>query len=332
MAGHEDRLIAWLAGLPGSGDRIGDDAALLEIGGRRFALSVDTQRAGIHIPIDLDPAIAARRLLAVSLSDLAATGAEPRWALAALGVDDEAAARRFLEALVHDCNRHGLELIGGDTARPTTTGRLDAGLTVIGEVPRSATPLLRDAARPGDQLLVGGPVGESTLGLELVRQGARLKHQEVRLPPDLPPTLAPVADRVVRRHLEPAPQLDLGLILGRLAPAGAAIDVSDGLAADVGRLCRASGAGCVLREDALALPEDAGRLARHLGLDPLDLTLGGGEDYVLAFTRPAAESLPHPECRRIGRITPEPGLRLQRADGTIEPLVAAGWDHLGERT
>ncbi len=328
MAGGEDRLTGWLANLAGSGDRIGDDAALLDFGGRQLAFSVDTQRASVHIPIDLDPAAVARRLLAVSLSDLAATGAEPRWALLALGVDDEKAARRFLTALVRRNRRYGIELIGGDTARCTTPGHLDAGLTVIGEVPAGSFPLARGAARPDDDLWVGGTVGESALGLELVRRGARIVGRQPRLPDDLPPDLARAAGRVVRRHLEPRPQLELGLILGKRCPPGAAIDISDGLAVDTGRLCRASGAGCVLHEEAITLRRDARLLAGYLGLDPRDLILGGGEDYVLLFTLPPKANFHHPGCRRIGRVTRQRGMSLLRNDGVLEPLSQEGWDHL----
>lgn len=329
MAGGEDRLIAWLASFAGSGDRIGDDAVLLKLGERRYALSVDTQRAGVHIPIDLDPADAARRLLAVSLSDLAATGAAPRWMLVALGIDDEDAARRFLAALVRAGRRYEVDLIGGDTARPTTAGRLDASLTVIGEIPEEGSPLTRAAARPDDRLWIGGPVGESALGLDLVRLGGRMAKRRANLPEGLPGGLTRVASRVLRRHLEPRPQLALGLLLGRRWPAGAAIDVSDGLAADAARLCRRSGVGCELEERGLALRADAGRLAGHLDREPLELVLAGGEDYVLLFTLPPDVDFPHPGCRPIGRITTRPGLRLRRTDGTIEPLPAGGWDHLG---
>ncbi len=329
MAGGEDRLTAWLADFAGAGDRIGDDAVLLTLGGRRYALSVDTQRAGVHVPVDLDPAHAARRLLAVGLSDLAATGAAPRWMLLALGIDNEGAARRFLAALVRAGRRHGIELIGGDTARPTTPGRLDASLTVVGEIPDGGSPLTRAAARPGDRLWLGGPVGESALGLDLVRRGARIVKRRTRLPEALPGELSRVAARVLRRHLEPRPQLDLGLALGRRQPPGAAIDVSDGLAADAARLCRRSGVGCEFDEPALALRADARRLARRLDREPLDLALAGGEDYVLLFTLPPDAEFRHPGCRPAGRVVGQPGLKLRRADGTLEPLARAGWDHLG---
>ncbi len=328
MAGGEDRLTAWLANLAGSGKRIGDDAALVEVGERRFALTVDSQRANVHIPVDLDPAAAARRLLAVCLSDLAATGAEPLWTLLALGVDDEKSARRFLAALVRRGRRYGIELIGGDTARSSSPGHLDASLTVIGEVPPGGHPLTRSAARAGDELWVGGTVGESALGLELVRLGARIVGRKARLPEGTPPDLARTASRVVRRHLEPRPQLELGLTLARRSPPGAAIDISDGLAVDAGRLCLASGVGCVFEEAAIAPRSDAGRLAAHLGLDPLDLVLGGGEDYVLLFTLPANATFKHPGCRRIGHITSRPGMNLLRRDGSLDPLSAEGWDHL----
>ncbi|MDE2923475.1 MAG: thiamine-phosphate kinase [Acidobacteriota bacterium] len=330
MAGGEDRLIAWLAGFAGSGDRIGDDAVLLTLGERQYAFSVDTQRAGVHIPIDLDPADAARRLLAVSLSDLAATGAAPRWMLVALGIDDEDGARRFLTALVRAGRRFEVDLIGGDTARPTTPGRLDASLTVIGEIPKEGSPLTRAGARPDDRLWIGGPLGESALGLDLVRLGGRMAKRRAHLPAALPDGLTRVASRVLRRHQEPRPQLELGLLLGKRSPAGAAIDVSDGLAADAARLCRRSGVGCELEEGALGLRADARRLADHLSREPLELVLAGGEDYVLLFTLPPEVDFRRPGCRPIGRITTRPGLSLRRTDGTIERLTAGGWDHLSD--
>ncbi len=329
MAGSEDRLIAWLAGFADAEDRIGDDAALLTLGGRQYAISVDTQRAGVHIPIDLDPAHAARRLLAVALSDLAATGAAPRWILVALGIDDENAARRFLEALVRAGQRQGVELIGGDTARPSMPGRLDACLTAIGELPANGSPLTRGAARPDDQLWIGGPVGESALGLELVRLGARIAGARANLPEGFPDDLAGVASRALRCHLEPRPQIDLGLVLGRRQPPGAAIDLSDGLAVDAARLCRRSAVGCELDEHALALRDDARRLAHHLNRDPLDLVLAGGEDYVLLFSLPPDADFHHAGCRPIGRIVDRRDLALRRNDGTLEPLTTSGWDHLG---
>ncbi len=330
MTSGEDRLIAWLAGFAGAGSRIGDDAALLALGERRYAFSVDSQRAGVHVPIDLDPADAARRLLAVSLSDLAAAGALPRWMLVALGISDEDAARRFLAALVRAGRRYGVELIGGDTAKPTTPGRLDASLTVIGEMPEAGSPLTRDAARPDDRLWIGGPVGESAMGLELVRLGARIARRRASLPAGIPDGLTAAARRVLRRHLAPRPQLDLGLLLGRRSPAGAAIDVSDGLAVDARRLCRRSGVGCELEEGALTLRADARRLAGHLGREPLDLVLAGGEDYVLLFTLPPDVDFRHSGCRPIGCITARSGLRLRRTDGTIESLATGGWDHFSD--
>ncbi len=282
----------------------------------------------MHIPIDLDPAAAARRLLAVSLSDLAATGAEPRWALLALAVDDDKTARRFLAALVRRTRRYGIELIGGDTARPAAPGHLDASLTVIGEVPADSSPLARGAARPGDDLWLGGPVGESALGLELVRRGARIVGRKPRLPDGLPPDLTRAASRAVRRHLDPLPQLELGLILAKRTPSVSAIDISDGLAVDAGRLCRPAGAGCVLHERKVSLRPDARRLASYLELDPIDLVLGGGEDYVLLFTLPAHTEFNRPGCRCIGSITRQAGMSLLRSDGILEPLLPKGWDHL----
>lgn len=342
----EDRLTAWLRRRLGPGTLIGDDAAALpassligELGRGIVAATVDQQIEGVHFPAGLDPAVVARRLLAVNLSDLAAVGAEPVHALVALAAAPGFDHRRFLAALADSCTRHATTLAGGDLATlpaPASTSgpRLVAGLTLLGRLPAGGAWLARGAARPGDALWVGGTLGESAAGRHLVARGARLEGRRVELPAalELCGATAAAARRAVRRHLAPEPQLALGHALGRLAAARpdrppAAIDVSDGLARDLGRLCRESGAGARVDLRRLPLAPSLDQLALRLGLDPPSLALGGGEDYVLLFTLPEGDEPPVPGATRVGRVTATRGLQAT-GDGGTRPLAESGWDHL----
>ena len=327
----EDRLIGWLRrrwdGRDGELPLIGDDAALLDLGGD-WAITVDSQIAGVHYPADLDPAWVARRLLAVNLSDLAAVGAAPAFAFLALSAPQGFDARRFLSALARAARSFGIRLAGGDLAR--NPERTTATLTLLGRRPRGGKWLRRSNAYAGDRLWLGGTIGESALGQLLLAYGARPRTQrsiEIPAALDLSPALIGAARRAVLRHLAPEPQLALGTALGRL-PRAAAIDVSDGLARDLHRLCRESAVGAEINAGALPLPNRFAALAAALGKNPLEIAFGGGEDYVLLFALP--EDITPPEgftCREIGRIVAGRSIRSLRA-GRAEALPALGWDHL----
>ncbi|RMH23352.1 MAG: thiamine-phosphate kinase [Acidobacteria bacterium] len=320
----EDRLIAWLRRrLPGG--LIGDDAAVLPR--QAWAVTTDAQIAGVHLPADLDPAWAARRLLAVNLSDLAAMGAVPAYAFLALAAPADYDHRRFLDALHRAAARHGIELAGGDLARQP---HLTAVLTLLGRRSRGGRWLRRGGARPGDGLWLGGTVGEAALGLELLGRGARLAGRTIHLPPGLrlSDRLARAARRAVRRQLAPSPQLALGRWLAGETRRGGAIDLSDGLARDLYRLCRESDAGAVVRSERLPLARDAVELAARLDREPYEMALFGGEDYVLLFSLPADVVPPAAfGCRRIGEI--QGGRRVELIeDGARRRLPDRGWDHL----
>lgn len=327
----ERDLLAWLrrAARGLGGEKIGDDAAVLPPGGP-WAVTVDSQIEGVHFFAGLDPAVVARRLAAVNLSDLAAMGARPRFALLALAAPPSFDHRRFFRALLSRCKRFGCELVGGDLARSRV---LTATLTLIGEPStktRRRDPFVRrSSARPGDSLWCGGTLGESAAGRLLLARGARVQNGKVELPSAFPndPAMHSIATRAVRRHLEPRPQLALGAWLATLRRA-AAIDVSDGLALDLTRLTEESGVGACL--DAAALPRSRGlaTLAEWLRTKERELMLGGGEDYVLLFALPPQIGPPASfRCRRIGAVTS--GSDLSWIDhGREEALPILGWDHL----
>lgn len=324
LSGGEEAFVGWLRATAHAG--IGDDAALLRLGGA-LAWTVDSQHEGVHLPRGCDPGVAARRLLAVNLSDLAAVGAQPLCGLLALAAPNDYDRRRFVGALVAAARRHGMRLVGGDTSRLDT---LSATLTLIGRRPAGSRWLRRSAARPGDAIWVGGTLGESALGLALVHAGATWHRAQVTLPPglDLPASLARAARRAVRRHLLPEPQLDLSRCLAGSRRRVAALDVSDGLGKDLARLCAASGVGAEVTGVPLAAGAPA--LAVRLGLDARELALAGGEDYVLLFTQPAGAPAPA-GCTAIGRITASRGVWLLEAGNRRREVASAGFDHFAER-
>lgn len=347
-APSEEGLVAWLRTLtarPGAGrlrrshrTHIGDDAATLPSGA---VVTVDQQIEGVHFPAGLAPALVARRLLAVNLSDIAASGARPRHAFLALAAPPGFDHRGFFRALVRACDDHGVALAGGDLARAP---QLHLSLTLIGERRKGDLTLARDAARPGQSLWLGGTLGESALGCELLRRGARSRGSGVVLPASFSVKggLRSAAVRAVRRHLLPSPQLGLGRWLATRGGSAniaaiAAIDVSDGLAKDLHRLCAASRVGARLDGAALraATSPHFADLAGRLGLDPAQLVESGGEDYVLLFTLPKTTSPPRRfNALEIGSITRTSGIFVDDPDAAParrrRRLANTGWDHLSD--
>lgn len=327
--GGEDELLRRLRARLGPSALIGDDAAVIAPSGP-VAVTVDSQISGVHFVPDLDPAHVARRLLAVNLSDLAAMGAEPAWAFLALSAPPGFDHERFFRPFVAACGRAGVTLAGGDLARGD---QLVATLTLIGTKPSHGRWLLRSGAKPGHDLWLGGTVGESAAGRLLIARGARPSGSSIDLGASVSGStrLLQAARRAVKRHLSPQPQLDLGRWLGRQEE-GACMDVSDGVARDLHRLCRESGTGAEIDAGALPLSDRFSDVCKALSADPFDLALGGGEDYVLLFTLPAGARVPDAfGCRRIGTITRDGTISWMRG-GKRRRLPDRGWDHLQEKS
>lgn len=299
----------------------GDDCALLAPAtGMQLAVSSDMLVEGRHFLSTVDAAHLGHKALAVNLSDLAACGAKPlAFTLAlALPAMDSDWLQRFSQGLYALAEAHGCELVGGDTTR----GPLNICVTVFGEVP-AGQALLRSGARPGDEVWVSGSLGDARLALEVFRG-------TVQLP-------AEVFAAARARMEQPTPRVALGLALRGVA--SSAIDVSDGLAGDLGHVLKASGVGATLAADAAAQCVAARAQAPAL-LDAdgwHQLALAGGDDYELAFTAPpaaheavlAAARASGTPVTRIGRIEAEPGLRVVDAKGQAIAGRFASFDHFG---
>lgn len=317
--GEFDLIAQYFTGLtPGRDDirlGIGDDAALVSVPpGHDLVIATDTLVAGVHLPLDTDPAAIGHKALAVNLSDLAAMGADPAWALLALTLPeaDEAWLAAFAEGFGRLARESGIALIGGDTTR----GPLTVTVTVHGRVPEGQA-LTRSGAGPGDAIYVSGGLGAAAAALAL---------RDAAADPD--------AFQACRSRLDyPEPRLALGRALRGLA--NAAIDISDGLLADLGHLCRASGVGAEIDVDAVPRHSALTQLVTDDDAAWYDWPLAGGDDYELCFTVPdaalsriaaLAEST-GVALTRIGAVTPGEDLVCRHADGSAFRPGAGGYQH-----
>lgn len=293
---------------------IGDDCALLQPSpGMQIAISSDMLVEGRHFLSTVSPRRLGHKALAVNLSDLAASGAQPlAFSLAlALPRADETFLAGFAEGLFALADAHGCELVGGDT----TQGPLNICITVFGEVPPGLA-LLRSGARAGDDLYVSGTVGDARLALECFRGTVALAGNDF--------------ERVRAAMEQPQPRVALGVALRGVA--SSAIDVSDGLLGDLAHILRRCGVGASVEVD--AVPRSAVLASQPLALQR-ECTLAGGDDYELLFT--AAQSQADAvqvtarrsgvAATRIGRITSTPGLVLVDAQGRGVPHTFGSFDH-----
>jgi thiamine-monophosphate kinase len=285
---------------------IGDDAALLRpSAGMELAVSTDMLLEGRHFHVGADARKLGHKALAVNLSDMAAMGAAPRWATLALALPaaNEAWLKEFAAGFFALAGRFGVELIGGDTTR----GPLSICVTIMGEVP-TGLALFRAGARPGDDIWVSGELGAAALAL-------------------VQPGIAAAA----RRLDEPEPRVELGERLRGIA--SAAIDVSDGLAQDLGHILERSGVGAIVEYELVPRSDEVRRIED--GALQARLVLSGGDDYELAFTAPQASrgelaALSTDLALALSRVgsiqSGEP--KLQVIDKHGRPLaVGRGFDH-----
>lgn len=305
----------------------GDDAAVIRAaGGKCWVMTCDALAGGVHFPSSQDASgfSVGHKALAVNLSDVAAMGGRPRFALISLGVPEDTAVSFLDDAYAGIralAERYGVLVLGGNVTR--TEGPLFIDAFVLGEM-RRENVLRRSGARPGERILVTGQLGDAAAGLHL------LSRPQERLPEASRARLASAQSR-------PHPRVAEGMAIAESGLAASMMDISDGLAGDLHHLCAASGAGAVLWEEALPVSAALSEAAAAAARDPLEWALHGGEDYELLLTAPPGSVRALQEVVRragggaltpVGEIVPATrGVSLKRADGAAVALENLAWNH-----
>jgi len=309
---------------------IGDDAAVLSLTpGASLLATTDLLIEDVHFrrstagPRDLG-----WKAMAVNLSDIAAMGGTPRYALVALAVPAGTAlpdVEAFVEGMREAAAPHGVAIVGGDTS--ASPERWFVNVTLLGEHEGAAK--LRSAARPGDAVAVTGSLGRSAAGLAVLEAGAERARAA---------GAGAAVEEMARAHLRPCARVAEGRWLGREPAVHAMIDVSDGLATDLGHICRESGVGARVHLDRLPVAPGVLELARALGRDPVDWAAAGGEDYELLLTcaPEAADALARGLRKATGTaltvvgqvVAAAPEVTWLGPDGA-PVAVRAGYEHFG---
>lgn len=306
---------------------IGDDAAIINPSrGKLLLFSTDTLREDIHFRkryctfYDIG-----WKAVAVSISDIAAMGGMPRYLLLSIAVPNKTSVRdldKLLKGVSDVIAIYKVSLIGGNISR--SEGGVTVDTTVIGEL-ASRSALLRSGANVGDLIYVTGRIGNSSMGLALLRSSSKT-HSIYRT----------TKTSAMHVHLHPKPRVREGVILGTNRLVTSMIDISDGLLADLGHICEQSRVGARIYSDHIPLPEIPDRLKKRLTKDPLFYALYGGEDYELLFTikkrdKKRLETI----CRRerfdvtmIGEIVPrDKGIKIVEREGVERVIHPMGYDH-----
>ncbi|MCZ8515672.1 thiamine-phosphate kinase [Paenibacillus filicis] len=312
---------------------IGDDAAVAEATpGMRLVMTCDTMNEDIHFKrITMRDADIGFKAMASAVSDIAAMGGIPRYALISLsmpkGTEPER-VRSIYDGLYESAARWNVMVVGGDTT--SCTGGISLGVTVIGEV-EPGRALLRSAARPGDAVFATGLLGRSSAGLDLLLNRA--------IPAGNWGSFDPQEEALVQAHCRPEPQVNAGRLLLESGMCRALNDISDGLASEAWEVAEASGVGIDLVEDRIPVADELYAYAARQGKDPMDYILYGGEDYQLVGTVPAGQALElQLRCKAagvplhiIGCVTGEaPGVRLVQSSGFLLNLGKRGYNHFAE--
>ena len=325
--GGEQALIKLIAGKYGADadasliKSIGDDTAVILAGGQAILVTCDMLIENTHFRRDIaDPYDLGWKSVAVNISDIAAMGGEPTYTLVSLGIRDQEVAEidESYRGMRDVASRFGSKLIGGDTCFSESQSVFS--VFQLGTADQRRV-LYRSGARPGDAILVTGALGDSRTGLELL-----LKHGL--------DAARKLSDAAVAAHLRPMPRVPEGQLLARLG-VRSAMDLSDGLAQDLPKLCEASGVGVIVFLDKIPVGDATRRFAPDLGHDPARFAAEGGEDYELLFTvaRDLVQAVQFAlvenaltSATEIGEITDGDKALLVLPDGSSEPL-SGGWRH-----
>jgi thiamine-monophosphate kinase len=333
---------------------IGDDGAVIrpEVG-KDLLLCSDLLVEGIHFKRDWgEPGLLGRKALAVNLSDIAAMGGVPKYALVSVALPPGSSSefvQRLFEGLFELGDESGVVVVGGDTS--LSPGPLFIDVCVLGEC-SAGRAVTRGGAQPGDDIFVSGSLGGSALGLLLLDVESRTQSAESDKGTLRQLARSSVAEKVeneyarlgsglsgeaLRKHLIPEPRLKLGASLGENGIATAMIDISDGLSTDLGHILDESRCGAIIRAESVpiaACVRDSSLIAER-GIQPLALALHGGEEYELLFTAKPTDRSRVAECSqaaglsvtRIGEIVAGEGCLLEH-NGRTEPLIPQGFEHV----
>lgn len=314
------KTLSSLANRPEVKIGIGDDCAVLSKDSKTdFVITTDLLVEDIDFRLDWTRArFLGHKALAVSLSDIAAMGAKPRWAMLSIGVPAKIWKTNFVDEFYKGflklAKKFDVALIGGDVSKTPDKIVIDS---IVGGETKKGKAILRSGAKPGDLIFVTGKLGGAAAGLKLLEKGKRLGKTSNNI------------QKLLLRQLKPNPQTEIGQILGDKSLATAMIDLSDGLSSDLSHLCRASGVGACVFADKIPIDENLEKLFP----DYLDLALNGGEDFELLFTvNPQELSLLGKELKdfpfkNIGEITGKPKIIELVVNNKTTLLKLKGFRH-----
>ncbi len=320
---------------------IGDDAAALAIpNGEQTLVSTDVMVEGVHFTRQtLPPRFVGRKAIAINASDIAAMGGRPVAALLSLVTPAETGVGELLElfdGLLAHAGELDLALVGGNLS--SSRGPIVVDVSVVGAT-RKGRLLRRSGARAGDAIYVSGRLGASATGLGLLNEGMVVSASgALIIPSALRGGPLPLAEQCLHAHMDPEARVELGKVLCEQGIASSCIDLSDGLARDLNRLCTASKVGSLIEETALPIHPGVLAWERLKKKSPLDVALAGGGDYELLFTTRKEARLEKLRAElevpitRIGEVTKaSEGIRLVARDGIERVLEPAGWEHFRMR-
>ncbi len=300
---------------------IGDDCAVFRIeDGMVTLITTDLLVEKVHFLRDaIAPFTLGRKSMAVNISDIAAMGGVPGEAVISIAIPDTVEVEyldKLYDGLKSMCRLFGVNLLGGDTTSSPEHMVINVALVGWG---KEDEVLYRSGAKPGDVIFLTGTVGSSAAGLDILLTGRNHKYK----------------DNLLAAHLDPVPQVKEGRIIAGLKTAHSLIDVSDGVASDLGHICEESGVGAIVDKAKIPLADEFRDYCKEFRLDCEHLALHVGEDYVLLGTAPELAvpvlrtALESNGCRfyPFGKITKGSGITLRDLDGSTRELPARGYDH-----
>jgi thiamine-monophosphate kinase len=309
---------------------VGDDAAVLNFGEEAVVVTTDLLTEGVHFNLMYVPLKhLGYKAVVVNLSDVYAMNATPKQITVSIAISkrfDLAAIEQIYEGIHLACENYGVDLVGGDTTSSLTG--LTISITAIGSAPKEKL-VYRSGARPNDLLCVTGDLGGAYMGLQLLER----ENEVFKVNPKMQPKLDGY-DYILQRQLKPEARKDMVEAFGKMSiQPTSMIDISDGLSSEILHLCKNSGVGCYLYEEKIPYADQTKALAEEFNINPIVAALNGGEDYELLFTLPLTDFdkiKNDPDITIIGHITAkEEGTMLVTTGGSLIPLQAQGWKHMG---